>query len=206
MSKPEKFWDRVAKGSAKPVATLSQTTWKTVESTREYLNRDDIVLDFGCGPGTITHEIASTVQTIKAIDLSSGMIDVATRKAAAVGIANVHYRQASLFDERYKEGAFSVVLAFNILHYLEDLAEVIQRINTLLKPGGLFISSTACLRERRSFLSILMALLIKAGIVPTTGFYTIADLEGAIAQGNFDLLKTKKISQLPECFIVARKK
>lgn len=206
MSKSEKFWDSVAKKSGKRFAKLSQTAWKTVESIRAYLSQDDVVLDFGCGPGTITQEIASRVQAVEAMDLSSGMIDVATRKAEEAGIANVRFVQASLFDERYKKEAFDAILAFNILHYLEELPKVMQRINTLLKPGGLFISSIACLRERTSSLSVFMALLTKTKVVPTTTFYRISDVEGAVTEEKFDMIETKKISRLPECFMVATKK
>jgi 2-polyprenyl-3-methyl-5-hydroxy-6-metoxy-1,4-benzoquinol methylase len=64
---------------------------------------------------------------------------------------NVDFAQTNLFDERYTKESFDVILAFNILHFLEDHRQALQRITELLKPGGLCISLTPCLREKMAF-------------------------------------------------------
>jgi 2-polyprenyl-3-methyl-5-hydroxy-6-metoxy-1,4-benzoquinol methylase len=173
MNNSAKFWDKVSNLFNKPEKEMNptSTSFKTVEATKKYLNKHDVVLDYGCGPGTITNEIAGSVKTIQAIDISSGMIEVAKRKAEECNLENIDFEQANLFDVRYKKGTFNVILAFNILHYIEDLPQVILRINDLLKPGGLFISATACLGERKIFLRMMMFLLTKIGLVPRMTFF-----------------------------------
>ncbi|NEW06798.1 methyltransferase domain-containing protein [Paenibacillus sp. SYP-B3998] len=59
-------------------------------------------------------------------------------------MANINYAHSTIFDERYKKGSFDVILVFHVLHLLEDEHIVLQRINELLKPGGLLISATPC--------------------------------------------------------------
>jgi 2-polyprenyl-3-methyl-5-hydroxy-6-metoxy-1,4-benzoquinol methylase len=51
-----------------------------------------------------------------------------------------------------------VILAFHVLHLLEDTQEVVQRMHELLKPGGLFVSATACMGEK-SFLGMFLLLV-----------------------------------------------
>jgi len=202
--KSEKFFDRVSKKMNKPMK-LKQTALKTIASTSKFLKTDYVVLDFGCGPGTITNEIAENVKMIHAIDLSSGMIEVAKGKSEERKIKNVNFTQSTIFDERFESESFDVILTFNVLHYIEDTQKIMQRVNELLKPGGVFISATACLRERRSFLSILMVLLTKIRIIPAMRFFKISELENIIEKGKFRIMETKNLSNLPDCFIVAKK-
>ena len=85
------------------------------------------------------------------------------------------------------------------------MPNLIKRIHSLLKPSGIFISSTACLKEKRSFLRYLVLFLSKSGIMPKTNFYKKIELENLIKDGDFNLIKSKRISKLPEYFMVARK-
>ena len=204
VKKSEKFWDKISNIS-KPPKKFEQAQVKTVEKTKKHLNSSDIVFDYGCGTGTITNAIAGNVKAIHAIDTSSGMIDSAKANASELKIENVNYEQSAIFDKRYKKESFNIVLAFNILQYLEDKHKVMQRINELLTPGGLFISETACLGERKTFLSILMFFVTKIGIVPKMKFFKISKLENLITNGNFKIVETENQSRLPEYFIVAKK-
>jgi len=207
MNNSEKFWDKVSNLFDRPEKKIDQasTSFKTIEATKKMLASNDVVLDFGCGPGTITNEIAESVKTIHAIDISSGMIAVAERKAAQRNIENIDFEQSNLFDEQYKKESFDVILAFNILHYIEDMPKVMLRINSLLKPEGLFISATACLGERKTFLSMMMFFLTKIGLVPKMIFFKISELENLLTNGNFVTVDSESLSRLPDCFIVAKK-
>ena len=101
MNNSEKFWDKVSNLFDRPEKKINQTStsFKTIEATKRLLDSNDVVLDYGCGPGTITNEIAESVKTIHAIDISSGMIAVAKRKAAQRNIENINFEQSNLFDE-----------------------------------------------------------------------------------------------------------
>ena len=205
MDKSEKFFDNVSRRSKRPLKELSQTSLKTIEATIKYLGSEDAVLDFGCGPGTLTVRLAERVASVRAIDISAGMIDVAKLEADQRGIRNIEFAHSGLHDEGIKSGSFNVVVAFSILHYVESVEEVSCTISKFLKPGGLFISSTACLAERKSLLGGVALLASKLGLVPNMKSFGTADLERLIAGGGFDVIASESLSRLPDCFVVARK-
>ena len=199
------FFDWVSNRSSKQPQSLGRTAHATVEAHRPHLTRDDDVLDYGCGTGDLTIAVAEQVSAVHALDTSAGMLDVATSRANRRGVDNITFAHSSVFDESHRPGAFTVVTAFNILHYLEDIPEASRRINDLLTPGGLFISSTACLAERRSLLGMLAGLLTRLQILPDTHFLKKSELEALIASGGFEIAETKDLSRLPDRFIVAKK-
>lgn len=206
MNKSEKFWDRSAKEYENKKINWEKIYNKAVENTKKHLNSSDVVLDYACGAGVITAQIADYVKEIHAIDISSKMIDVAQRIADERKIENINFLKTTIFDDRYKEESFDVITAFNILHLLEDSNEVIQRINELLKPGGLFISETACMGEKKSLLGTFLSLLGKLRIVPYLNPLKFSELEDLLTEGNFQIIETEDLQQKQtNYFIVAKK-
>jgi len=79
--KSEGFWDKMSSNYDNQVKKYQQTYADAIESTKKYLNKDDIVLDFACGTGITTIQISGFVRKIHAIDISQRMIDIAEEKA-----------------------------------------------------------------------------------------------------------------------------
>jgi 2-polyprenyl-3-methyl-5-hydroxy-6-metoxy-1,4-benzoquinol methylase len=127
-------------------------------------------------------------------------------QAKAASISIINYVQAPILDDRLEENTFDAILSVNVLHYVEEMPSVIDRISALLKPNSIFISSTACLKEKKSGIRLLMWLLCKMKIVPKTIFYKKSDLENLITNGGFEVIKSEIISGLPESFIVGEKR
>jgi len=208
MNKSEKFWDKQAEKYAKQQQDIQLTDNMDYVSTLKYLHINDRVLDYGCGAGIVSNAIADKVREIHAIDISSKMIEVAKRKASERNIENINYAQATIFDDRYQKESFNVVLAFRILHMLEDIQAVIRRIDELLKPGGVFISVTTCMGEKKmAFLSILVFLASKMRIVPQhINMFKLSDLEGLLTRENFQIVECESMKDsVPHYYIVARK-
>ncbi|MCX6121744.1 MAG: methyltransferase domain-containing protein [Ignavibacteriales bacterium] len=211
MNKSEKFWDKHVNEFDKDKENKSYTDIKTVENTNKYLNRSDIVLDYGCATGTKALQIAGNVKKIYGIDISSKMIEAAKRKTAERKIENADFVQATIFDKRYDAKSFDVILAFNILHFSEDMQKVMKRINELLKSGGLIISVTACLGEKKTFLSIFISfsifLLLKIGMLPYMRFFKVSELEDFITHGDFQIVETESMiyNHITIYFIAAKK-
>ncbi|BDZ69885.1 class I SAM-dependent methyltransferase [Methanobacterium petrolearium] len=207
----EKIWNLMANNYDKSEEPFTKIHITNLKKTKKYLNNCDMVLDLGCGTGTQALEIASDVKEVHGIDTSSKMIEIAKRKAHDRKTPNAHFRQATIFDERLLKESFDVILAFNILNYLEDTPEVMQRINELLKPGGFFISSTECMgEEEKKFSRILsfsaLFIMEKARVI-STKFYKFFELEDLIYNGNFQIVETEKLKlrHLKFYFIVAKK-
>src|SRR5512145_2699392 len=138
IDKSEKFWDFVAIKYDKTEKNLEPIFLKIHNNIKQHLHKSDILLDYGCGTGTISIEIANHVKEIRAIDISTKMLDIAKRKAGEHNIENVDFIQTTIFDERFTKDSFDVILAIGLLHLLKDNKQNIKRIADLLKPGGLF--------------------------------------------------------------------
>jgi 2-polyprenyl-3-methyl-5-hydroxy-6-metoxy-1,4-benzoquinol methylase len=207
MAKPEKFWDRLAGTYDNSEPSTDPLHIKTVAAAQKYLDVGDVVLDYGCATGITALEIAGHVKAVHGIDISSKMIETAKRKTGERKVKNVDFAQATIFDERLKKESFDAILAFNVLHLLEDPQKAVQRIDELLKPGGLIISSTACMGENRAALiSVLLSLVMKIGIIPPLKFFTVSELEDVIAKGNFQIVEAESLTRNPTSyFIVAQK-
>lgn len=203
MNKSEKVWDKLAKSFDKVDQRFAKTHLMTVENTKKHLKISDIVLDYGCATGNVAMEIADKVKAVHGIDISPKMIEAARRKAAECQIENIDFAQSIIFDERLQKESFDVLLAFNILHFLEDIPKVMQRINELLKPGGLFISAVLC-HEKWSLGGIFLPLIGKIIGIPYMRFFKISELEEFITKGNFQIIETEPLTPT-EYFIVAQK-
>jgi ubiquinone/menaquinone biosynthesis C-methylase UbiE len=211
MIKSEKFWDFLANKYDKTEKDLEHIYIRIHENTKKYLHPNDIVLDYGCGTGTLSVDIANQVKEIQAIDISSKMLEIARSKADESNIKNINFVKAVITDGQFKQQSFDVILAFGLLHLLEDCPEVIKRIYDLLKLGGLFISSTPCLGEKMTFITKLKfyppLLLSKINFIRQhfTRF-KISDLNELIGKENFQMVETEKIyHKLTAYFMVVNK-
>lgn len=100
MNKSEKYWDKTASDYDQIERKDEQTYLHILKRTRSYLKTNDIVLDFGCGTGLISNEIAENAKEIHAIDFSLNMIEIAKKKAKERNISNINYAHSTIFDER----------------------------------------------------------------------------------------------------------
>ncbi|UCG68371.1 MAG: hypothetical protein JSV09_11205, partial [Thermoplasmata archaeon] len=94
---------------------------------------------------------------------------------------------------------------------LEDHKQVLQRINELLKPGGLFISVTPCLKEKMAIinrfqLSFYRLLIIIRAFPNILTRFKIPELEELITRGNFQIIETENIFHRMTSYFVAAKK
>ena len=212
MNKSINFWDKASKNYDKTEERFEFIHRKSRENTKKYLKVDDIVLDYGCGTGTTSCELANYVKEIHALDISSKMIEIAKEKAEDSNVENVNFIQTDIFDKSYQNESFDIILAFNMLHTISNPQDVIQRIYKLLKPEGLFISITPCLRDKMSFLVHLqirlVQILCKIGLIPIPiRRLKSIELDELLNNGNFQTIESEKIYKgASSYFIVAKKK
>lgn len=211
MSKSEKFWDQSASNYDTTEEKFEFIHSRSRENTKRYLKDTDIVLDYGCGTGTTACEISRLVKSVRAIDISTGMIKIAKGKAATGGVVNVDFEQADIFDEEFENGSFDVVLGFNILHTVPDPESVVQRTVELLKPGGLFISVTPCLGGKKSALVSLQILLVRALLKVRVIPIPIRQLKGAdlddlMVDERLQVIETEEIFKGASSYFMVAKK
>jgi 2-polyprenyl-3-methyl-5-hydroxy-6-metoxy-1,4-benzoquinol methylase len=200
----EKFWDRMAEKHDKQAKIFESLP---VEETKKYLKSSDTVLDFGCATGTMLIEIADCVKEAVGIDISSKMIEIAKRKTSEFEIGNIDFRQATIFDKSLENESFNAIIAFNIIHYIENTQELVQRMYELLKPNGLVIINTAFLGQKTLFdiLFKLILLMSRLKIMPYMKISKIDDFKEIFNKEGFDFITVENFKNA-DYFIVAKKK
>jgi ubiquinone/menaquinone biosynthesis C-methylase UbiE len=206
------FWDRAArKYATDPIADIAGYE-RTLERTRHYLKGDETAFEFGCGTGTTALKLAPFVQRIVATDISAEMIAIAREKAKAEGCRNATFEVARP-EAAWPDGSFDVALGFNVLHLVANREAALRGVHRLLRPGGLFISKTPCLKEMNPLMRIVLPLAVpvmqligKAPNVVTS--LSAANLEREIVAAGFEIVElarhgTRGKDVRP--FIVARK-
>lgn len=212
MNKAQNFWDKQAKRFDDSQRQFEIASREIISRTKEYLNENDIVLDFGCATGAKTLELAGGIKHIHGLDISTEMITEAIRKKNKTNVSNVSFSQGTIFNDGLERASFEKITAFSIIHLLEDSEKTIQRIFELLKPGGLFISETACFKDRMNFKTRLefttyrFMKLLKIFPLHLNMFNT-ADVEQLISQQHFNILKSENLffNGMTISFIVAEK-
>jgi len=211
LDKSEKFWDKASKNYDTTEQRFEQIHSRVRDKTKVHLSSTDVVLDYGCGTGTKACELAGFVSEVLGIDISADMIELAKVKSSTHAIENVRFEQTTIFDEALKDASFDVVMAFNMLHTVPSPETVVERIHEVLKPGGLFISVTPCMAEKKSFFVSLQIgifrFLSKIGLVPISfEFYGSSDVDGLIGSKGFQMIESESIfAGATSYFVVAKK-
>jgi len=192
---PEKFWDLIsARYAASPIS--DRTAYETkLEKIKSCLSPEDVVLDIGCGTGTQCGDLAGHVKQVTGIDISGKLLAIAEQRKAERKLDNIEFIKTSLNDERLKAECFDIVMAFYVLHFFEDLDAVVKRIHALLKPGGLFISETACLGEKNKIAGNLVRFAGHLGFLPKINLLTTRQLERTMGQAGFTLVDKVQFSE-----------
>ncbi|CAM2011650.1 class I SAM-dependent methyltransferase [Acanthopleuribacter pedis] len=182
-----RWWDRKAAGYAKqPIADMAAYEQKLAQ-TRAYLKPQSRVLEFGCGTGSTALAHAPYVAHIDATDSSGNMIAIAREKAKQAAITNVTFTQASLAEVAARPTRYDVVLGLNVVHLMNDWEESIRQAHSLLKPGGVFVSSTACIARAPLWMRLLLPLGGTLGLIPKVVVFTHEALTAAMTDAGFQL-------------------
>lgn len=209
IAKDTRFWDRAArKYAAGPIADMTGYE-RTLERTQHYLKGSDTVLEFGCGTGTTALRLAPSVGRIVATDISGEMIAIARGKAQAAGCGNVAFEVATPAGMPCPDATFDVALGFNVLHLIAAQEAALGSVHRVLKPGGIFISKTPCLKEMNLLLRLAVPLMQRIGKAPYVSFLSAEDLEREIAAVGFEIIERERHASRgrdARPFLVARKR
>ena len=204
---PEKFWDLIAsKYAASPISDRSAYETK-IARLKTYLSPEMSVLDIGCGTGTQCGDIADSVDQVTGIDISGKLLAIAEKRMAERNLDNVRFIRTTVFDERLEPGSYDVVTAFFVLHFFDDIDAAFKRVHALLRPGGLFISETACLGNKGRFTGSVLQLAGRLGLLPSINLLTTQQLEQSLSNANFQIIEKTKFSNKPdaEFTLIAKK-
>ncbi len=205
MDQSAKFWNRIAKRYSKQPVANESAYQKKLKITRDFLQPDMELFEFGCGTGSTAIALASSVKHIQAIDVSSKMIEIAQGKADAENIENVTFECSSIDELSLPDGSLDVVLGHNVLHLLADKEEAIARVHTMLKPGGVFITSTACIADMKMLFRIIAPVGRFLKLFPLVRVFSVKELEESMSDARFEIVYQWHPDRNEAVFMVAKK-
>jgi ubiquinone/menaquinone biosynthesis C-methylase UbiE len=200
----DRFWDRMAERYASQPIADEAAYQRKLQITRDYLRPDMEVLEFGCGTGGTAILHAPHVRHITAIDFSQSMLAIARRKAAEAGVGNLSFERADITSFAAPDGSFDVILGLSILHLLANKDAVIGKVFRLLKPGGVFISSTTCVGDTMGLFKLIAPLGKALGLLPRLDVMTTAELVASLTGAGFAIEQQWQPGKGKAVFIVAQ--
>jgi SAM-dependent methyltransferase len=123
-------------------SVLRSHRWRTAENSAAYLlphlAPGQALLDVGCGPGTITLDLARLVAPgrVVGLDPSADVIAQAQAAAAEAGLGNVEFATGDVYALDHADGAFDVVHAHQVLQHLGDPVAALREMRRVCAPGG----------------------------------------------------------------------
>ena len=97
------------------------------------------VLDFGCGPGTISVGLAKAVDPgeMHGVDMEESQVEIARQVAVAQRQENALFQVADVTALPFEDDFFDVVHGHHILTHVPDTAGTLAEVKRVLKPGGI---------------------------------------------------------------------
>ena len=107
-----------------------------------YLEPGLRVLDFGCGPGTISVGLAKAVEPgeLHGIEMEASQIEMARAAASAGGHDNAVFQTGDVTDLPYEDGSFDVAHCHALLMHVPDTQATLAEVRRVLKPRGIVSS------------------------------------------------------------------
>ncbi len=124
-------------------SVLRSHRWRTAENSAAYLLdrlRPGVrLLDVGCGPGTLTCDLAARVApgAVTAVDAAAEVVEAARATAAERGMTGITFEVGDVFDLGFGDGAFDVVHAHQVLQHLGDPIAALREMRRVCTPGGI---------------------------------------------------------------------
>ncbi|MGI5348018.1 methyltransferase domain-containing protein [Streptomyces sp. CA-250714] len=123
-------------------SVLRSHRWRTAANSAAYLldqlREDHRVLDIGCGPGTITADLAALVPqgSVTGLDAAAGVLEQARATAEEHGLSNVEFTTGDVHALAFPDGSFDVVHAHQTLQHVGDPVGALREMRRVCAPGG----------------------------------------------------------------------
>lgn len=121
---------------------------------KDYGVQNGLVLDLGCGTGSLTEILAHKGYDMIGVDNSQDMLQIAMEKRAESGLDILYLWQDMREFELYGTVAaiVSICDSMNYLTEYEDLVQTLKLVNNYLDPQGIFIFDLNTLYKYREII------------------------------------------------------
>ncbi|AGL15341.1 class I SAM-dependent methyltransferase [Actinoplanes sp. N902-109] len=124
-------------------SVLRSHRWRTAENSAGYLlphlTSGASLLDVGCGPGTITADLAThiTPGRVTALERTAEALDLARAEIARRGLTTVDFAVGDVHALDFPDDTFDVVHAHQVLQHIGDPVQALREMRRVTRPGGI---------------------------------------------------------------------
>ena len=163
------------------------------------------ILDLGSGtgyPALLAAQAVGPRGNVVGLDLADAMLDVARRKAKALGLTNIRFQAGDVSTLPFDAGSFDAVISRFCLMFLPDVPKAAAEIARVLKPGGYLAAAVWSLPEKNPFLNIPINIVKQFIDIPPPepeqpGIFRLAkpgDLRGIVERAGLTSLADETVS------------
>ena len=118
--------------------------WKRLGVVEEYINSNKMpykILDFGCGTGVLSYELANKGHNLVSVDLNLKPVKILRERIKYP--VNIKFFEGNLFSLKLEQNSFDKIIALDVLEHMDEgtLKEYLKKFETLLKEDGEIIVS-----------------------------------------------------------------
>lgn len=100
------------------------------------LGPGDRAIDLACGPGSVACALAEHAAHVVGLDATPAMLEQARALAGTRGLANVEWREGSVYAAPFPDGSFDAVTCRFAFHHFQDPSAAFAEMVRLAAPGG----------------------------------------------------------------------
>ncbi|MGB0660377.1 MAG: class I SAM-dependent methyltransferase [Mangrovicoccus sp.] len=205
MSDPSKFWTKLAPKYAKMAVRNPEAYDHKLSLLRGLITDQDQIVEIGCGTGSTAITLAPLAGHYIAADYAQGMIDIANQKKADAGLENLNFHCTDWTELDLAPNSQDKVFAMSILHLLPQPEKAVAEAWRLLKPGGIFASSTICLKDCYRFMAPIIPVATFFGFFPYIRRMSKAQLSDLVTAPGFEIREEYHPGPKEAVFLVAQK-
>jgi ubiquinone/menaquinone biosynthesis C-methylase UbiE len=113
-----------------------------VETIKEFTKnlKPENILDIGCGDGSLSVPLFSETNRLTFLDRSQGMLDLVSARLPKGSADRVSLLNMDFMDAQFGEQRFDLIICVGVMAYIVDRRSFVQKIASLLRPGGTLIT------------------------------------------------------------------
>lgn len=165
-------WNRVApaweKWDQQIDQNLSFVNFRLVGDAR--LRAGQRVLDLGCGtgyPSILAAQAVGSQGLVIGLDLSEGMLAIASHKARNLGLTNIQFRVEDVTTLPFPPASFDAVVSRFCLMFLPEIPRAVNEIERVLRPDGYLAATVWSTPDKNPFIRIPVDVIKRFIEVPT---------------------------------------
>jgi len=149
------------------------------------------VLDVGCAGGHIAVDLGPRVGRVHGIDVSPRLVAMAERRAAEAGVANVTFQSGAFETVELEAGAWDGIMAFSVLHLVEDAEVAVRRFAELLRPGGRVVAEVPSRETVAWYFRAIIPLMTAVGKAPVVRIHAESEWASMFTDAGFVVEESK---------------